>query len=285
MAGMKRWVALALAVAGAPAVAGLLVTEVAGKVAIEGVGTVATLAEIPEGARLTVPAGARVVLVHLRNGREFRLADGGRYRVTADGIETAAGRAVAAVPLPAGDLPAVRVVTSRVAQAAVVMKEVGRPGLRDILEEESWLTSPVDTAVVTLTPPFAWRAVPGADRYTLTLAAEGGATLWAGSTAATQAPLPGDIRLSPGSRYVWKVEAAAAGKPLAAAEAAFSTASAEAMERLARLRPAADAPFARRVLYAAQLREAGAVEEARRAFAALARERPDDEVLRQQARR
>ncbi|MDT3735303.1 MAG: hypothetical protein ROZ00_03645 [Denitratisoma sp.] len=283
---MRWWAAVALALMARAASAGLLVTEVVGRAEVEGQGAVNTLAEIPEGARLAVAAGARVALVHLKNGREFLLKDGGRYVVTAEGIEGAGGKAVEVLSLPVANLPAVRVVPSRVAQAAVVMKEVGlgRPGLGEILEEESWLVSPVDTTVITDMPAFAWNAVPGAGRYILTVMAPDGATRWAGSTGETRAALPADLRLAPGSGYTWKVEAMQAGKPLATATATFSVAPAGVMERLARLKPGADAPFARRVLYAAQLREAGATEEAKRMWTALSHERPDDAVLRRLAR-
>ena len=54
----------ALALLGSSAtMAGLLVTEAIGKVEIEGKGPVNTLAQIPDNARLKVPAGAKLVVV------------------------------------------------------------------------------------------------------------------------------------------------------------------------------------------------------------------------------
>ena len=80
--------------------------------------------------------------------------------------------------------------------------------------------------------------------------------------------------------YRWRVEALSAEGPLSDSSARFSVVSADAMKNLVLLRPAPDSPIGRKVLYAAQLREAGATEEAKIIWKALAKERPDDQTLR-----
>ena len=56
-------------------------------------------------------------------------------------------------------------------------------------------------------------------------------------------------------------------------------ASAKAIATLALLKPQGDAPFSRKVLYGAQLSEAGAVEDAKLMWQALSRDHPDNAVL------
>lgn len=52
-----------------------------------------------------------------------------------------------------------------------------------------------------------WTAVPGADRYRVTLSTADGHALYEAQFADTVAALPDSIRLLPGQRYVWLVEA------------------------------------------------------------------------------
>jgi len=54
---------------------------------------------------------------------------------------------------------------------------------------------------------FLWSAVPGADRYRLTLFAHDGAVAWEVQVAETTATLPTTTRLVTGALYYWKVEA------------------------------------------------------------------------------
>ena len=58
-------------------------------------------------------------------------------------------------------------------------------------------------------------------------------------------------------------------------------ADAATAKRLAAARPAPGAPFSERLLYAVQLETAGLADEARQAWAALAKERPDDPGLKE----
>lgn len=270
---MKRFLAAAAGVVvAAGAHAGLLVTEASGRVEVEGRGPVGTLAEIQDGTRLTVAAGGRLVAVDLSSGREFVLGTG-RYAVTGTGPRTADGRAVEAVGLPAGNLPQVRIAPGRSGQATLVMRTLRRANVPIPV-------SPVRTAILTETPVFRWSPVEGASRYTVSVSGRDGTPVWESATREQELALPREHRLAPGEAYSWRVEAHGDGGRISDASAGFQMATAEAIERLGRLRPEAGAPFGRRVLYAALLREAGAAEDARALWKVLAQEKPEDEVLR-----
>jgi hypothetical protein len=271
---MKPLLLLASLAFSTSALAGLLVTDVAGKAEIEGKGPIATLAEIPDGASLSLAPNAQLVAVDLVSGREYMLKGNARYIITAAGPKTADGKPVDAKPLPAKNLPEVKVATGKVAQATLVMRSIRKFNV-------PVLHAPARTTVVTLHPTFQWGNVEGASNYRMLLKAQEGGTPWETTVTANELTPGQDRALSPGVRYTWRIEALGAdGRTISDASASFSVAPAEVIKRLEDLRPAADAPFGRRVLYASQLREAGAIADAQALWKILARERPDDEVLK-----
>ena len=270
---MKRILMTSLLLVTQGTMAGLLVTDISGKAEIEGKGPVATLAEIPDGARLTLAAGTQLVAVDLVSGREYVLKGSGKYVVAADGLRTSDGKPVETKPLPAKNLPEVKVATAKVAQATLVMRSMRKFNV-------PVLNSPARTTVVTETPVFQWSGVDGAVSYRLVLKDQNG-VVWEKTAAVTELAVPRDRSLHAGERYNWRIEAIGAdGRTISDASASFSVAPGDTIKRLAELKPAPDAPFGRRVLYAAQLREAGALADARELWKSLAQERPDDEVLK-----
>jgi len=255
------------------AFAGVLVTEVNGKAEVDGKGAVTTLSEIPDGARLSLPAGSRVVVVDLGSGREFLLKGGAKYEITAGGPRAKDGVAIEARELPAKNLPDIRLARGKTAQATLVMRGARKANV-------PVLQYPVRTASISTTPLFRWHAVEGAAHYRVSVMNPGGFVVWQAGTRETELVLPSDKALAPGERYSWKVEALGENGPLADSSTTFSVADAEAINRLSLLNPNADTPYARRILYAALLRDAGALFEAKEMWKALAAERPEDEVLR-----
>ena len=273
---MKNLLAVTFMLLGQAAFAGLLVTEVTGKAMIDGKGSIATLAEISDGARVIVPKGALVVTVDLGSGREFVLKGGGNYVVTPSGPMAADGKAIEAKPLPAKNLPYVRdvrIATGTVSQASLVMRRLQTVNV-------PLLVSPVRTTVVTETPAFRWNAVDAVSGYRLLVTTADDTTIWDVSTRQTEMALPEDRKLNPGERYVWRVEAIGDGGTISAASATFEVAKAETISRLGQLKPETGAPFGRRVLYAVQLGQAGAAAEAKEMWKVLSREHPTDEVIR-----
>ncbi len=267
----KAMAAALFAMAMTPLMAGMLVTEAIGKVEMNGK-AVGTLAQIPDDARLQVAAGAKLVVVDLATGREYILAGPHVYTSSASGPKAADGKPVPDKALPANNLAEVRVATGKLAQATLVMR--GAPAAR--FPE---LVAPVRTAVVTLLPSMRWKPAASAVGYKLSLSRLDGSLVWELSTAQTEVTVPASHALQAGEPYAWRVEAMGPDGKLSDSSARFTVATAQAIANLELLKPEPDAPFNRKVLYAAQLREAGAVDEARRLWQALASERPDDRVL------
>ncbi len=253
------------------AMAGLLVTEVTGKVEIDGKAAVATLAEIPDGARLSLQADASLVAVDLVSGKEYVLKGGQDYRVTPQGPQ---GGGVSETALPAKGVADIHIEPGMVAQP--------QPATRSRSSKLNVLSpiSPVKTIVVSDAPLFRWSAVEASTGYRLSVLKPDGALHWEARTQNTQMPLPTTHRLAPGAKYTWRIERFSEGGPASDALAEFAVAPAATLKQLSALKADAHSPFSRRVLYAALLTEVGAKQEARALWQELSREKPDDKVLR-----
>jgi hypothetical protein len=100
------------------------------------------------------------------------------------------------------------------------------------------------------------------------------------STKDTTFQVPDDKKLSPGERYMWRIEAKGGEGVLSDASASFTVVKDEMLQQLAKLKPESGAPFSRWVLYAALLNQAGAGEDAKAIWKTLAKEHPSDTVLK-----
>ena len=130
------------------------------------------------------------------------------------------------------------------------------------------LEYPVDTRIATLTPELRWRAEAPAGAFTVSVSDANGNEIWRGNAGPVSAR-PG-VKLAPATRYTWTVTTPAG----VLGEAPFETLSAQALAKVEKSR-AARRSFSDRVLHAFLLQDVGATQDAREAWAALARERPD----------
>lgn len=251
------------------ATAGLLVTDISGLAEVDGRGRLALMAELPDGAALNVAAGAHVVAIDLGSGREY-LLKAGRYTVDKSG-PSEGGKPVASSALPAGKLPAVKIATSKVAQATLVMRSA-----RKVVP----VLSPNNTAVSSLTPTLRWPENADATAYRIAIRGLAGVQVFE-SLVPRQASyvLPSAANLQAGEQYEWRVDAMRESQALTVHNGKFSVLGAIDIYRLGQFRAPEGAEFSRRVLYAALLMEAGASDEARLIWQVLRAERPDDASL------
>ena len=247
-----------LASGGAPVA---FVADINGTATIEGNGKLTFLAELNPGTRLLLGSKATAAITYAATGTEYSLAGPGQFLVTAD--EVTAER---------GTKPKRRTVTAlsdgqtvkhaaQTATASLRMRGIGTGAAAVGLQV------PVSTRVSTLKPAMRWLAEPG-EEYTLVVSDPSGREVWKGR-AKEGAARPG-ATLSAGTRYTWTVTSARG--PIG--EASFETLPVEAIKRAERSRAAARS-FPDRVMNALLLQEVGAQQEARDAWAELARERPD----------
>ena len=261
---MRRALAcLLLALApGAHAANVAFVADIRGNATIEGNGKVGFLAELAPGTRLLLGSGARAAITYAATGAEFTIVGPGEYMVTPAEVKMEKG--TAPVKRTVTTLPDTGPVTrvSRAATASVRMRGLTAPA-----PAASVLEYPVDARVATLNPVLRWKGEASSEAIVLVKDAAG-KEVWKAKAQPNTAPA--SLKLSPATSYTWTLMTAKG--PVAAAK--FETLPAEALARVERSRASARS-FSERVVHAVLLQELGAQHEAREAWAALSRERPD----------
>src|SRR5205823_13050774 len=159
--------------------------------------------------------------------------------------------------------PAVISKVARTANASLRMRGITIPGPNAVA-----LDYPVNTRVMTLQPTLRWTGDPTADSFAVTVTDAAGKEVWKGDVKPPMAR-PG-VKLSPSTIYTWTVMTPKGAK----AQGRFETVSAAAMAKADKARAAART-FSDRVMHAFLLQDLGATQDAREAWGALARERPD----------
>lgn len=249
--------------AGAHAANVAFVADIRGNVTIEGNGKLNFLAELAPGTRLLLGSGAAVSITFAATGSEFTIAGPGEYVVTPADVKMEKGiapvrRSVMKLPDPG--------VVARVSQAATA--SVRMRGVTAPAPAATVLEYPVDARVATLRPVLRWKGDMSSDGAMVRVQDAAGKEVWKAKVQANTASA--SLKLSPATQYTWTILTSKG----AAAEAKFETLPGEAVARAERSRANAKG-FADRVLHAFLLQDLGAQHDAREAWAALARERPD----------
>jgi hypothetical protein len=237
------------------------VADISGNAAVEGSGKLNFLAELGTGTRLLLGTGATVAITYASTGTEYTVRGPGEFVVGPTEVRAEKGGA-----------PTKRVVTSVLDKAVIArVSQTATASLRmrsvPVDVARSALQFPVDTRVATLEPVLLFRGEAPAGSEVAILDANG-KVVWKG--AAKPGALKPGIKLSPATRYRWTVMTPKG----ALGEARFETLGTEGLRKAARSQAAARS-FPDRVMHALLLQELGATQEAREAWAALARERPD----------
>ena len=253
----------AAAIASLPAVADSVafVADVRGSATIEGNGPLAFLAGLTTGTRVLLGSNATAAITYAASGAEFALTGPGVFLVRADEVVAEKGSAPRRRAVAALTDAAVVARAANTATASLRMRGLAPVSSPAVLEY------PVSTRVSTLRPQMRWRAVPG-EEYTLAVQDAAGRELWKGAARGDGARP--DVKLAAGQRYSWTL--ATARGPVG--DAQFETLSAEALLRVEKSR-GGSRTFGERVVHALLLQEVGAEQEARQAWSALARERPE----------
>ena len=257
-----------------PAVA--MVTDVQGAVSIvrDGAASAPTLAtELSAATRIELKEGARLSLLDLSSGDELVMTGPATAEVRTNGIETTPRDKLARKSTRIGP---VRVREGGLTQAAIVLR-ASRP------IERLPLLNLANTATLETRPTFRWAAVDGVGPYRFELADDRGTVLHEARTDMTELTLPEGIALARERSYTWEVSARRPDGVRFVTFSDFSVAPAAVRERAIALRPDAVAPISAWTAYALWLDGQGLADEARTVWRRLAKERPDDPMVRKLA--
>jgi hypothetical protein len=253
--------AIALAARAAGPVA--FVADVTGNATVEGDGTLVFLAELAAGTKLLLGSGAAVAVTYGASGTEFTLKGPGIFRIDERDVQVEKGSRPARRNVATLSDPGIVARVSSTATASLRMR-----GVPPATPAGSPLEYPVDTRVTTLQPLLRWKHDPAMEGAQVSVSDADGREIWKGDAKRGSVRPP--VKLIPATAYRWTLTTPHG----AAAEARFETLPAPLLAKAERSRAAAKR-FPERVLHALLLQDLGASQEAREAWAALARERPD----------
>lgn len=248
-----------------------MVADVQGQVSTGKGGRLEILAFLPADTRLSLAPQAKVVLVYPASSREYELAGPGDYQVGKAAPEALRGAKPATERVLGTVYGVRRINTASKAQAGMVMRSVMPPSYRLSIQ----LLEPSGSLVMNERPVFRWEDMPGGGRYRFVLSDDQGKIVAAGNVKGSSFVLPKGVTLKEKTAYSWSVEA----RDGTEGSHQFTLIGKDERQRLEQLRPAADAPFAQRLLYAAELEGLGLRDEAKPLWKTLAAERPEDSRL------
>jgi hypothetical protein len=154
----------------------------------------------------------------------------------------------------------------RLQEATVVMRAV---------KSSFAVVGPDKTAVLEREPQFEWTSAAGAKGYRLVVYGAPNEILHE-ETTGENALRPGPaLRLQPGQRYRWKVDALGVLKPVSAS-GSFTVAADTVREEMLGLKASAGNDAAARAFYATTLQAQGHAHDARSEWKALTRDYPDE---------
>lgn len=242
-------------------------SDLKGGVTVDGNARPQLLSEVARGQKIAVAADGRATVMYVTSGREFVLKGPGDYEVREAEVASTSGGAAASRPTEWRASGKVLAQVAETSGASVRMRSLAKPKVADAPQA---LQYPAQGNIATLQPVFRWVMpdskapadialfVDGHDQPVLKARAPGGTY-----------KLPS--KLKPETEYAWRVTVG--DQDLGVAR--FRTLSSAAVQALEARRPAASAAFSDRVLFAMALQDAGALQDAREAWSALARERTD----------
>ncbi|MCC6209532.1 MAG: hypothetical protein IT513_00665 [Burkholderiales bacterium] len=162
----------------------------------------------------------------------------------------------------------------RLQQATVVMRAV---------RASFAVVGPDRTVLLAREPEFEWTAAADAKNYRVVIYGPGGDILHEARTGETTFRPGAVVKLEPGKKYRWKVDAVGVAKPVSAT-GEFAVAEDAVRDRMAAARPGSGAELAAWLLYATNLEAEGHQHDARAEWKALARQHPGVPEISQRGR-
>lgn len=219
------------------AAAPIVVTDLDGEV-LRGQQAIGLLAALAPKDQLSLLPGAHAVVTYLPDAREFALVGPGRYRIDGNAV----------VPLNGALAPAVRELPAAYRNVRIDTSRLGQAGIR--LRGGNAAPALQPQGLIADAPRvFTWPAVSDAEGYVFRLADEKRDLIFEARLAEPALTLPDSIRLRPGSRYFWGVEAPGSGQEprWTRLRLASDTLSARLLQEA---QPSPAAPRSERVLFA-----------------------------------
>jgi hypothetical protein len=262
LAGFFATLLLCSALADAKPIA--IIADTKGEVKV-GAQAAKIMTELTRDSEVDLGADARASVMFIATGKEFSLRGPGRF-VVED----------AQVKAKAGPAPAARQTAWRVSNDVVVKVGETAPAsirMRSFAPPRVELVSPREGKLLQMKPVFTWQAGGSTVPVQFELVEGTAESVISARAEGEKFVLPANVTLRPGKTYQWGVKRM--DQPEQQARATFTTASADEITRLTKLKPKESAPIADWVMYGLTLHETGAFAEAKSVWERLAKVRPE----------
>jgi hypothetical protein len=251
-----------------------VITDIQGRAVNPQSQSISLLSEVESDSRIQLDDKARIVAVYYSSGSEFTVRGPAVVQFKSDGPQAISGNAPEKRAVLASAGKDVRLKPGGLARAAYMM--MGAPSAIKLL-------SLSDTRTVDTKPEFRWSSIEPAKAYEVKLMNDGGAVVFATSTAATSVALP--QHLTPGKRYTWRVTAPLSDGTTSTSIGEFSVATPELRTQVAAARPAETATLSEKVAFAIWLEQQELRDEARKYWQVARTEWPNNQRLEALANR
>lgn len=240
--------------------------------------SLAVLTYLAPDSEIELDKGAHVVMTYFSQSAEYTFKGPARIAIQTDSAKAITGTGEVRKLDNEKSAPVKKFIhTARVTQATIAMRSL--PTIKPHLQ------SPLNSKISSVTPTFRWKAIEDTLKYQLTLTNSIDAVPYDVSIETNSWQVPGASALKRGIPYSWKVTAIMkSGESYSSNQSSFTIAHENEIKGIEARRPAADASFSDRVVYAVYLETEGFYDAARGQWQELSKERPDDANLRKRGR-
>jgi hypothetical protein len=235
------------------------------------------LAALTLGARIDLSEGAKLSLIYVAKGDEYKLSGPGSYQVDAASLQTISGTPPAKQRSIGGALSGKKIRSENVAQASLTMR-----GIKKVRRSLDPLP-PSGSVVLADQLQLQWKEPAEGLAYQIQLIESQNQVLVNQEVTGNKYTLPVDISLASDSYYTWSVSTTMPDGSLVTASAKFRVASDETRQQATKIKPGIDATISERVAYGLWLENENLAYEARLAWDELSTEFPDQPNFRVRA--
>ncbi len=237
------------------------------------------LSYLPPGAEIRIDQGAKLTLVYFKSSKEYSFSGKATIQINSGGPSVLSGsnpqsRSLALVK-KTGLSPSGK---KGYRAATIVLRSMG-------IMKKLRLITPKNTKILDARPLFRWEPLEKDIQYRFILTDESGRTVVETLVNDTAFQTPSQVHIKENVLYTWQVEARLASGSVYKSSADFTLLEKAKREKVKKLRPAANASFSERVVFAAALDQMDLRDEATRHWKVLSSERPNDPELKARAKR
>lgn len=238
----------------------------------------AVLTYLAPDSEIELDKGAHVVMTYFAQSAEYTFRGPAKIAIQTDSAKAITGTGELRKLDNEKSAPVKKFAqTTRVTQATIAMRSL--PTIKPNLQ------SPLDSKISSTNPTFKWKAIEDTAKYQLILTDNLGTVVYDTSIETNSWQIPRTSALKRGTPYSWKVIATMkSGESYSSNQSSFTIAHENEIKGIEARRPAVDASFSDRVLYAVYLETEGFYEAALSRWQELSMERPDDANLRKRGK-